>query len=136
MFLHFLDFFWAIFFWRGVQFDPYAKRATVTRQLKLYSWSFLVNFFGVFGLLVFGDRWVTQSVNPTGRPPALPVYPFPAVPVQARGVSALFTFLMARCSLKQACAVPKSSGRAGPLGWALQGLTLIMCFDLKSQMAK
>ena len=37
-------------------------------------------FFGdffkmVFGLLVFGAGSVTQSANPTGRPPARPVYP-------------------------------------------------------------
>ena len=84
--------------------DPYTKLARLTGMARLCEVFFRV--FLWFRLLVFGPRSVTQSVNPS-------VWPrqstrLPSLPAQALDVSTLF--LMARCSLKQACAIKDKPG--------------------------
>ena len=117
-FFVFSGLFMEIFF--GLRYDPYANLAKVTGMAT--SEAVCESFFGacfmVFGLLVFGPRSVTQSVNPTVRPRQSTR--LASVPVEALGVYDVL-------SLKQAWAVQKESGGVGPPGRALKGLMRLVC---------
>ena len=102
----------------GLRYGPYANLARVTGMATGCMRELFWCVFVVFGLLVFGPRSVTQSVNPMVRPRQSTR--LASVPVEALGVYDVL-------SLKQAWAVQKESGGVGPLGRALKGLMRLVC---------